>query len=222
MKNIHYDAYGVLKLDTITPIISTLFHGYKLEKSHLNDDVYVSQLSSRSKANWNDLMFALVNLAKQRNLSLPSDYPLNAVLKGFAQHFGVDSQSELTAFIEQGHFSNTPEIADLFLLATAFDDGHHLTTIQYTSLWYCSRSPSLQFGHDNYFLSKEVRLFATSTHTHVLGEKLRNAALTNAVAECAHLLIDELLHSLSGICNTSLRADIHRHIAERLAFDPEN
>jgi hypothetical protein len=42
----------------------------------------------------------------------------------------------------------------LFLIATRFDDGHHLTAIQFEGCWYCSKPRLFEFGGNGCYLGR--------------------------------------------------------------------
>lgn len=56
MANNYYDATGVLVLDQVTPVITALFGGLKLDASYPgNGEVYIAQIAEDSGAHWDDV-----------------------------------------------------------------------------------------------------------------------------------------------------------------------
>ena len=65
--------------------------------------------------------------------------------------------------IERHSFEDTADLDALFLIATRFDDGHHLTAIQFEGCWYCSKPRLFEFGGNGCYLSREVRVISSSS-----------------------------------------------------------
>lgn len=213
----YYDTTGVLILDRVTPVITALFEGFKLDASYPgNGAAYIAQMSDNPR--WIDILDKLTDLAIQLNFTLPdkSNLSFETLLPILATHFGADQNEELENLIEHHLFEDPADLEALFLIATCCNDGHNLTAIKLEGCWHCSKPQLFEFGGNGYFISQEVRLFATSTHVLQLGEKLRNAIITDALEDTAKLITQETLSILSGIKNENLRVKLQHYVAERL------
>ena len=91
------------------------------------------------------------------------------LLELLAVHFGADEDEELGNLIERHSFEDTADLDALFLIATRFDDGHHLTAIQFEGCWYCSKPRLFEFGGNGCYLSREVRVISSSSQALQLG-----------------------------------------------------
>ena len=129
MANNYYDATGVLVLDQVTPVITALFGGLKLDASYPgNGEVYIAQIAEDSGAHWDDVCEDLVALAQSLGLSVPSEGPptMDDVLAVLSRHFGTDQDEDLQHLIEHHRFEDDSDLDALFLIATRLDDGHGL------------------------------------------------------------------------------------------------
>ena len=103
MANNYYDATGVLVLDQVTPVITALFGGLKLDASYPgNGEVYIAQIAEDSGAHWDDVCEDLVALAQSLGLSVPSEGPptMDDVLAVLSRHFGTDQDEDLQHLFE--------------------------------------------------------------------------------------------------------------------------
>lgn len=73
MANNYYDATGVLVLDRVTPVITALFGGFKLDASHPGDgQAYIALVAEDNNPSWEDLCEGLSELATSLGLPLPT------------------------------------------------------------------------------------------------------------------------------------------------------
>src|SRR3546814_19409038 len=79
------------------------------------------------------------------------------VLDPLAAHFGAEQDGELENLIEHHQFDGSSDLDALLLIASCFDDGHHLTAIQFEGCWHCSRPRLFEFGGNGCYLSREVQ-----------------------------------------------------------------
>ncbi|WP_140720784.1 MULTISPECIES: hypothetical protein [Gammaproteobacteria] len=223
MANNYYDATGVLALDQVTPVITALFGGFNLDPAYPgNGRAYIARISESNDPQWDDVQEGLADLAATLGLDRPDqddESPLAGILRVLAAHFGAEDDEALENLIEQHAFEDGADLEALFLVATCFDDGHHLAAIQFEGCWHCSKPRLFEFGGDACFLSREVRLFGASTHAMELGEQLRKAVLTVDAEEASALIALEAVSVLSGINDDAFRSRLRRRVAERL-FDP--
>jgi len=108
----------------------------------------------------------------------------------------------------------------LFLIATRFDDGHHLTAIQFEGCWYCSKPRLFEFGGNGCYLSRAVRVISSSSQALQLGDQLRKAIVAADIEEASALLALETINLLAGVSDEPFRMNLRRRVAERLAQTP--
>jgi hypothetical protein len=142
------------------------------------------------------------------------------LLELLAVHFGADEDDELANLIERHSFEGTADLDALFLIATRFDDGHHLTAIQFEGCWYCSKPRLFEFGGNGCYLSRAVRVISSSSQALQLGDQLRKAIVAADIEEASALLALETINLLAGVSDEPFRMNLRRRVAERLAQTP--
>lgn len=106
------------------------------------------------------------------------------------------------------------------MIASCFDDGHHLTAIQFEGCWHCSRPRLFEFGGNGCYLSREVQVFRTSSQALQLGDQLLKTILSADIEEASALIALEAASPLAGINDEQLRLNVRRRVADRLAQMP--
>lgn len=232
MANNYYDATGVLILDRVTPVITALFRGFRLDANYPgNGQAYIARTSEVSSPSWNTVLDGLIALAAELDLPAPGrdgedndsedDEPLiSVVLDLLADHFGASENADLAHLIETHRFEDDADLESLFLIATSFDDGHNLVAIEFEGCWHCSKPRLFEFGGDGCFLSREVRLFGTSSQAMRLGEQLRKAILAADLEEASALIAVEAASLLAGVSDEKFRLSLRQRVTERLAQAP--
>ncbi|WP_020207165.1 hypothetical protein [Cupriavidus sp. WS] len=223
MANNYYDATGVLVLDRVTPVIKALFGAFMLDEAYPGKgQAYIARISETNNPQWRDVLDSLEELAEQLAIPMPVDEGLSipTLLDMLAAHFGADQDEELENLIEQHSFEDIADLDALFLIATCFDDGHHLTAIQFEGCWHCSKPRLFEFGGDSCFLSKEIRLVGSSSQAIQLGDQLRKAVVAYDVEEASALIALEAANLLTGINDEHFRLNVRHRVAERLAQTP--
>lgn len=160
MANNYYEATGVLVLDRVTPVIQALFGAFALDESHPgNGQAYIAQIAETTNPQWPDVLDGLEDLATQLGIPMPDDEGLSIppLLELLAVHFRADEDEELGNLIDRHSFEDTADLDALFLIATRFDDGHHLTAIQFEGCWYCSKPRLFEFGGNGCYLTRGIR-----------------------------------------------------------------
>lgn len=222
MANNYYDATGVLNLDRVTPVITALFGSFKLDASYPgNGRAYIARISEESGGSWDDVQEGLLALATQLDLPAPDadgtdgadEAPIAAVLARLARHFGAERNEALANLIEHHEFEDDADLEALFLIASCFDDGHNLTAIQFDGCWYCSKPRLFEFGGDGCFLSREVRVFRTSSSAREIGLQLRNAIVAYDADAAAALIVAEAQGLLNGISDEPFRQLVAQRVA---------
>ena len=223
MANNYYEGTGVLVLDHVTPVIKALFGAFRLDEHHpSNGQAYIAQIAETNNSRWTDVLDGLENLAAQLGIPMPDDEELSIppLLERLAAHFGADQDGELENLIEHHQFEDSADLEALLLIASRFDDGHHLTAIQFEGCWYCSKPRLFEFGGHGCYLSREVQVFRTSSQALQLGDQLRKAIVATDIEEASALIALEAANLLAGINDEHFRLSVRHRVAERLAQTP--
>ena len=159
---------------------------------------------------------------KNIRIAMPDDEELSIppLLERLAAHFGADQDGELENLIEHHQFEDSADLEALLLIASRFDDGHHLTAIQFEGCWYCSKPRLFEFGGHGCYLSREVQVFRTSSQALQLGDQLRKAIVATDIEEASALIALEAANLLAGINDEHFRLSVRHRVAERLAQTP--
>lgn len=222
MANNYYDATGVLMLDRVTPVIKALFGAFALDENYPgNGQAYIAQIAEATDPQWSDVLDGLEDLAAQLGIPMPDDEELSIppLLERLAAHFGAEQDEALQNLIEHDQFEDTADLETLFLIATRFDDGHHLTAIQFEGCWHCSKPRLFEFGGNGCYLSREVDVLRTSSQALRLGDQLRKAIVAADLEEASALIALEVGSLLAGIYEAQFRMSLRQRVAERLAAE---
>ncbi|CAM5345805.1 hypothetical protein AFAE65S_01307 [Alcaligenes phenolicus] len=223
MANNYYEGTGVLVLERVTPVIKALFGAFALDESHPgNGHAYIAQIADTNDPRWTDVLDGLEDLAAQLGIPMPADegLALPPLLERLAAHFRAEQDAELENLIEHHKFEDSADLEALLLIATCFDDGHHLSAIQFEGCWYCSKPRLFEFGGNGCYLSREVQVFKTSSQALQLGDQLRKTILAADIEEASALIALEAANLLAGINGEQFRLKVRHRVAERLAQMP--
>ncbi|WP_436968343.1 hypothetical protein [Burkholderia multivorans] len=223
MANNYYEGTGVLVLERVTPVIKALFGAFALDDSHPgNGQAYIAQIAETNDPRWTDVLDGLEGLATQLGIPMPDDEELEIppLLERLAAHFGAEQDAELENLIEHHQFEDSADLEALLLIASCFDDGHHLSAIQFEGCWYCSKPRLFEFGGSGCYLSRDIQVFRTSSQALQLGEQLRKTILAADIEEASALIALEAANLLAGINDEQFRLNVRRRVAERLAQLP--
>lgn len=219
MANNYYDATGVLVLDQVTPVITALFGGMKLDTSYPgNGQVYIAQIAEDSGAHWDDVRDDLASLAQSLGLSVPGEEvpTMDDVLTVLSGHFGSDQDADLQHLIEHHRFEDDADLNAQFLIATRFDDGHGLKEIRFEGCWYCSKPRLFNFGGDSSFISREYTVFGDSGHVLNVGNRIQQALLIQDLETAASEFHRETQRLLAGITDETQRQQLQHRLSELL------
>lgn len=223
MANNCYEGTGVLVLDHVTPVIRALFGTFALDEHHPgNGQAYIALIAETNEPRWTDVLDGLEELAEQLGIPMPDDEELSIppLLERLAAHFGAEHDGELENLIEHHKFEDGADLEALLLIASCFDDGHHLAAIQFEGCWYCSKPRLFEFGGNGCYLSREVQVFRTSSQALQLGDGLRKTIVAGDIEEASALIALETANLLAGIHDEHFRLNVRRRVAERLAQLP--
>lgn len=227
MANNHYEATGVLVLERVTPVIRALFGGFQLDADYPgNGEAYIA-LVADAPPSWDDLREELVELAKPLGFTPSVEVipPVGEVLQVLAQHFGADGNAALMSLIGRDRFEDDADLHVLFLLATCFDDGHHLREIRFEGCWHCDKPRLFEFGGAGHYLSREFEAHSASGDALQLGHLIRDALSSGDFDQGATVIARETDRLLAGIRNAAHRRQLQRrvvwHLIEGLCTDEE-
>ncbi|ELF6204803.1 TPA: hypothetical protein QEM76_003041 [Pseudomonas putida] len=218
MANNYYDATGVLVLNRVTPVISALFGGLKLDASHPGDgQAYIALVAEDNNPSWEDLCEGLSELATSLDLPLPDDaLAVEPLLEILSRHFGTDQDEALSYLIEQHQFEDAADLDALFLIATRFDDGHGLQEIRFEGCWHCSKPRLFNFGGDAQFFSKEFEAYCASGQALQFGDSVRQALLKQDLEAVVNHFTREVQRLLAGIQDESVRVQTQKRLSALL------
>lgn len=222
MASSYYNATGVLMLDCVTPVITALFGAFNLDSSYPgNGQAYIAHTSESNDAQWRDVLDGLLTLAA--GLDLPTrdeqEVTIQWVLEALSKHFGAEQDVHLQNLIKHHSFGDSADLGTLLLIASCFNDGHNLAAIQFEGGWHCSKPRLFEFGGIGCFLSREIRLFSSSTDALQLGQDLRQAILADDLEKASARIVLVVRDLLSGISDGPLRVRLRRRLAQRLLID---
>lgn len=219
MANNYYDATGVLILDKVTPIITALFGGFKLDASFPDDgQAYIALIAGDGGAHWDDICEDLATLAVSLGLSQPYEQQpaIGQVLEILSKHFGAGQDEALENLIEHHSFEDDADLDALFLIATRFDDGHGLQAIQFEGCWHCSKPRLFEFGGDGYFISREFEVYGASGQPIQFGNGIRQALLVRDLDKVTELIARETQRLLNGLKDDLQRQQVQQRLRELL------
>lgn len=212
MADNYYEATGVLVLDHVTPVIRALFSEFRLDADYPgNGEAYIA-LRSDSSPSWDDLRETLTDLATSLALTPSPDTltPIGEVLKVLSDHFCAGGNAALASMIQRDDFGDAADLKDLFLLATCFDDGHHLREIRFEGCWRCDKLLLFEFGGAGHYMSREFALDSASSDAPQLGPLIRSALSSNDFDGAGVVVAREALRMLGGIRDVAHRDQVQR------------
>ncbi|GKS92202.1 hypothetical protein [Acidovorax sp. SUPP2539] len=212
MADNYYEATGVLVLDRVTPVIRALFSEFRLDAEYPgNGEAYIA-LRSDSSPSWDDLRETLIDLAAPLGFTPSPDSitPIGEVLQVLGNHFCADGDTALDSMIQRDDFGDAADIKDLFLLATCFDDGHHLREVRFEGCWRCDRPHLFEFGGAGHYMSREFAWDSTSSDATQLGPLIRSALSSNDFDSAGVVIAREALRLLAGIRDVAHRDKVQR------------
>lgn len=220
MANNYYDATGVLVLDKVTPVITALFGGFKLDASYPgNGEVYIAKISEDNDPTWDDVRESLADLARELGLP-PADLEDTTAgrLQMLTAHFGADEDQVLCNLIDQ---EDSADLADLYRIALTLDDGHGLKAIKVEGCWHCSKPRLFEFGgHGDYF-GRHCNISGNSSNVLLLGNDIDIALESGDLDKGADRILRETEQLLSGVTNADVRATLRTKLSERLVAAPD-
>jgi hypothetical protein len=128
---------------------------------------------------------------------------------------------ELQRLIEYRLPDDEVDAATLFVLATRFNDGHNLASIELEGGGLRLDLPhGLELAGDACFYSREVALCSETRRVRAFGSVLRKSLREKDLALAATLVTQEVLHLLNSIQDERLRETIRQLVVLAKAGTP--
>ncbi|AZD86811.1 hypothetical protein C4K14_3989 [Pseudomonas chlororaphis subsp. aureofaciens] len=219
MANNYYDGTGVLLLDTVTPVITALFDGYKLDPTYPgNGAAYVALIAEDNSPQWIDVRDGLEIVAKQHQLSLGDgeERSLTDLIELLATHFQTTQSSVLHDLLSNEELDNEPNLYSLFVIAQVLDDGHGLRAIEWQGCWHSSKPRLSEFGGDFFYNSRSLRLSGNSSTWLELARTLEAALLADELDDAARLITQSVGRVFAGVNDTAIRVELHERVCAML------
>lgn len=222
MSTSFYEGTGLLTLEKVTPIIKALFQGFALTPD-FNDrgDAFIALITESSTPDWDSIKHRLLALASERDISIGgTDEPtIQSILRALIGFFGTGDQDQLdqlTALIENNCFELAPHLKELFLIATACNDGHNLTKICFQGCYRCAKPRLHEFGGNSLFISQRLTLLSDTLAGLCRAVDIHGALLENDLDDAASLIVSEMKRLLAGIAEPVTRAAVQTLVTRHL------
>ena len=229
MTNCYYDGTGVLVLEAVTPVIEALFGGFELDPTTPgNGEAYIARIAESNDPRWDDIFELLEDVARDLGLALPDEGGEDSnheLLRTLAAHFGVAHEPSFIGIIEHTDFDEQADLAVLFDLARAFDDGHGLKAIKFEGCWHCSKPRLFEFGGAGSYDGRHVSFSNSSSMPLQLGTDVDAALEARDPQKAADRLMQEIDGLLNGVLDDETRQVLRAKLGQSLsapAGDPEN
>ncbi|HDT1677246.1 hypothetical protein [Agrobacterium tumefaciens] len=219
MANNYYEATGLLSLERVTPVIVALFGAFHLDANYPGSGrAYIARIAETNDPQWDDVLEGLTGLAEQLGISpnAEAEATIVVVLEKLAAHFHADQDEAFENLLEHHSFEGDADLEVLFFIASCFDDGHNLVSIQFEGCWYCSKPRLFEFGGHACFISREISLFSDTPQMLRLGKDLHRALQEGNITEAAARITFATAGFLAGIQDSNSRKALRKRVAESL------
>ncbi len=219
MANNYCDMTGVLVLDKVTPVIKALFGVFELDERYPgNGEAYIACIAESSCCSWDSVLENLHELAQDLLGHAPENgETVDDVLLILATHFKAEQNEELANLIEHRNFEDEADLASLFTIARAFDDGHGLKAYKTETAWRCSQPRLFEFGGSGSFAGTHVAVEGSSQQIVQFGEALETALAASNTDAAAGAILEWVGSLLAGIHAESARAEVQRKLINLLS-----
>lgn len=231
MSNLYYESSAVLRLDSITPVISALFEPLGLEAmppEHGKCRASVAIEPESTDASWDRLRNGLQALSEARRIELSGEQ-----LETLASTWGVTICTDPTpdgktlllaladdldrvawpgflAFLDDMDEAADATISDRFLLAMALDDGHGLEGLTRSASWYSSKTSALSNGGAAEEIGPQFSYSWNSDQAIELSQEVSQLLSQDRGEEAAHHLCQHVKALLLGLHMPQHRAQMKR------------
>ena len=217
----YYDGTGVLVLEAVTPIIEAIFGGFELDPtSPGNGEAYIARIAERNDPRWDDIFEQLEDVASNLGLTLPDEdeeHWNQELLRILAAHFGVAHDPAVIDIIEHTEVDEQTDLAVLFDLARAFNDGHGLKAIQFEGCWHSSRPRLFEFGGAGSYYGRHFSTSSCSSTPRQLGTDVDAALEASDTDKAADHLLQEIEGLLNGVLDNNTRQVLRAKLGKALS-----
>ena len=223
MANNYMDMTGVLKLDAVTPVITALFGGFKLDPTTPgNGQVSIAAGTEKNIVSWACVCSDLADLAVTLGTGIGEQDmdDMSAVLEALAIAFNCHEAPFIAHLVDCEDWDGDAELSVLFAIATRFDDGHGLSYFSVEGAYTCNRQLLGQFGGFGEFCSKEYSICEGSNRTVELGNQVHDALVAGDSDSAAEVLLRQVTSLLDGIADEEVMRQVRQKVAARLAVLP--
>lgn len=206
MTNYYTDTTGVASIQKVTPIIRAFFADLSREPIQDGDtSITLVMSTSLCEVTWdgihhdlNAMIYALsIGDAKQQKTM--SELEFVDTLSLLANHFKVSGNADLLNFIDHTDFEEAVELADLFFLASVFDDGHGLSLVEVETAFTCEKFRLYAFGGSTQVIGQHYAIHMDTNTIHNFAATLNCALASNDLHNAARIVHNHLNQLLVGV-----------------------
>ncbi len=223
MANNYMDMTGVLKLDAVTPVITALFGGFKLDPTTPgNGQVYIMAGTETNSVTWDCVCSDLADLAVTLGTGIVEQDmdDMSGVLEALALYFNCHEDPFIAHLIESDDWEGEAELSVLFAIASRFEDGHGLSYFSVEGAYTCTPPLLGQFGGFGEVCSKEYSICEGSNRTVELGNQVHEALVVGDSDSAADVLLKQVTNLLNGIRDDEVMRQVRQKVAAKLAVLP--
>ncbi|MDR9836928.1 MULTISPECIES: hypothetical protein [Herbaspirillum] len=223
MANNYYDMTGVLKLNTVTPVIKALFGSLELDASQPgNGEVYIAEVAEQTDCSWDAIYSSLDDLAKEvKAVNSGSFESIDIVLLALADYLKSPYVERLTRVIDSANFAEHASLDELFEIAQCLDDGHGLQAIRTEAARHCDQSRLFAFGGSGRYLGKHFAHRIASEEIHQLGPELDTLLAAGELGSAAIRISKQVESLLAGVVDPGQREELRAKLFPRADVDSE-
>lgn len=213
MANTYWDATGVLNLDRITPVIKALFGGMNLGPIE-SGSAYIADVSEGTSRSWETVLDNLTALLGAEDTQDSTDHVCpDCVVEDVAAHLGIAKPEKQFGEVE---LDEDVDMATLFALADALDDGHGLRSISLEGAWHCDRPRLGEFGGYATYVGSHVNIDTSTSRAASLGGELEAALAADDRDAAAKTVATHIDAIVGGIYDDAVAQDVRKRIAHAL------
>lgn len=210
---------GVLVVQKLTPVISTLFSGFQLDLTRLpNGHLYFSKSAKAADLLWSELHRHLRSLIRQMGLTpkLNSVGSIWEYLLALATHFDTHRDPELLNTLTNLNFDGQVHPSALFFFATRFNDGHGLRAMKFQDVAPVNYQDHLECYDYREYHGRNIWISDRLNTPGLVGHQIDAALDHGDLDKAAHRLFAQIEHQLNGVFKLSVRNSLRAKIAEHL------
>lgn len=215
MANTYWDATGVLNLDRITPVIKALFGGMNLGPIE-GGSAYIADVAEGTSRSWETVLGNLIALLGEEYTQAMEDIHQacpDQVVEDLAAHLGIAKPVDTFGPVDP---DEDVDMATLFALADALDDGHGLRSISLEGAWHCDRPRLGEFGGYATYVGSHVNIDTSTSRAASLGGELEAALAADDRDAAAKTVATHIDAIVGGIYDDAVAQDVRKRIAHAL------